>query len=228
MADPTNLDSTGPENSESLGDGSAPFAGWPADVGDGQPQRKKRKKRRAAVAGSTLTLNSLMDIVTILLVYLLKSYATSPIEVKDPSVELPTSNSKENVEEATVVMITGPQRVVANPNNPSQTMVVPVTPTIVLDGASVLSLDPNTYRIPEDLKDPSTGGYVINALRQGLRQAKEMQALTAASADTVGESGRVVIIADKNTPYRVLTDVLVTCGSAGFGEFKFAIVKEDG
>jgi biopolymer transport protein ExbD len=172
-----------------------------------------------------LTLNSLMDIVTILLVYLLKSYATSPIDVKDASVALPTSNSKENVEEATVVMITDPQRTVSNPNDPSQTILVPNVPAIVVDGAPLLDLDPATYRVPGDLK---TGDYLITSLQERLRQAKEMQMLTAESADTLGASGKVVIIADKQTPYRVLTEVLITCGAAGFGEFKFAIVKEEG
>ncbi len=223
MAEPTT-----PESSDPISDGSEPFEGWPANVNDGSQRRQKRKKRRVPAAAGMLTLNSLMDIVTILLVYLLKSYATSPIDVKDAAVALPTSNSKENVEEATVVMITGPQRTVSSPNDPSQTIVVPNVPSIVVDGSPVLNLDPDTYRIPEDMKDPATRGYVILSLREKLREAKEMQALTAESAETIGASGKVVIIADKQTPYRVLTDVLVTCGDAGFGEFKFAIVKDEG
>lgn len=219
MAEPTN-------SSESIADGSAPYAGW-TDVGDSTPQRrKKRKKRRDLGAPTPLTLNSLMDIVTILLVYLLKSYATSPIEVKDPAIALPTSTSLENVEEATVVMITGPEKAVPNPNNPAQTIIVPNTPTIVVDGSPVVPLDEATYRVPAEAKDTASGGYVINALRARLKEAAEMQAATAEVSDTLGFSGKVVIIADKRTPYRVLTDVLVTCGQAGFGEFRFAIVKE--
>lgn len=218
MAEPTH-------NSESIADGSAPYAGW-TDVGTQPARRKKRKKRRDFGGTAPLTLNSLMDIVTILLVYLLKSYATSPIEVKDPAIALPTSTSLENVEEATVVMITGPEKAVPNPNNPAQTIIVPNTPTIVVDGASVLALDEATYRVPDAAKDTASGGYVINALRAKLKEAAEMQAATAEVSDTLGFSGKVVIIADKRTPYRVLTDVLVTCGQAGFGEFRFAIVKE--
>lgn len=218
MAEPTH-------NSESIADGSAPYAGW-TDVGTSTPQRRKRKKRRRLEGPAPLTLNSLMDIVTILLVYLLKSYATSPIEVKDPAIALPTSTSLENVEEATVVMITGPEKAVPNPNNPAQTIIVPNTPHIVVDGESIISLDEATYRVPDAAKDAASGGYVINALRTKLKEAAEMQAATAEVSDTLGFSGKVVIIADKRTPYRVLTDVLVTCGQAGFGEFRFAIVKE--
>ena len=219
MAEPTH-------NSESIADGSAPYPGWGTEAPSTASRRKKRKKRRELGQPAPLTLNSLMDIVTILLVYLLKSYATSTIVVKDPAIALPTSTSLENVEEATVVMITGPEKVVPNPNNPAQTLIVPNTPHIVVDGVPVLALDEATYRVPEDAKDSSTGGFVINALRAKLQEAAEMQAATAEVSDTLGFSGKVVILADKRTPYRVLTDVLVTCGQAGFGEFRFAIVKE--
>ncbi len=220
MAEPT-----APQSNEPVADGSAPYAGWGDDVSAGPQKRKKRRQRRAPEAPAPLTLNSLMDIVTILLVYLLKSYATSPIEVKDPSIALPISSSLENVEEATVVMITGPQKTVPNPNDPTQAIVVPNTPTIVVDATPIVALDEATYRVPAEAKDAASGGYVITALRAKLKEAAEMQALTAEVSDTLGFSGKVVIIADKQTPYRVLTDVLVTCGQAGFGEFRFAIVK---
>jgi biopolymer transport protein ExbD len=221
------------EKEPSIADGSQPYEGWSeANTGEysaiDQMRKKKRKKRRAEPEGVPLTLNSLMDIVTILLVYLLKSYATSPIDVRDPSVRLPVSTSTENVEEATVVLITGPQKTVPNPTNPKQSIVVPNNPTIVVDGTPVLNLDAASYRVKAEDKDTATGGYVINALRAKLKEAKEMQSLAAEVSDTVGFSGKVVILADKATPYRVLTDVLVTCGEAGFGEFKFAIVKESG
>ena len=38
-----------------------------------------------------LSITSLTDAVTLLLVYLLKTFATNPIEVKDSSIELPRS-----------------------------------------------------------------------------------------------------------------------------------------
>lgn len=222
MAEPNPPQSN--ESNAPIADGSSPYGGWADNVSDGKTRRKKRKKKRKFVQPPPLTLNSLMDIVTILLVYLLKSYATSPIEVKDPAISLPISASLENVEEATVVMITGPQKAIPNPNNPAQTIVVPNTPTIVVDGQTIIALN-EAYRVPDEAKDAASGGYVINGLRAKLKEAAEMQAMTAEVSDTLGFSGKVVIIADKRTPYRVLTEVLVTCGQAGFGEFRFAIVK---
>lgn len=188
------------------------------------PKKKRRRKRRAAEAQKPLSINSLMDIVTIILVYLLKSYATSPIEVKDPAIALPVSSSTETVEEATVVMITGPETREIDPNNPGQTVTVPNTPTIVVDGKPVLQLDPASYRIPADAKERE---FVIKALRAELSERKKTQEETAVASER-DFTGKVVILADRRTPFRVLTEILVTCGEAGYGEFKFAIVKKEG
>jgi len=188
-------------------------------------RRKRRKKRRSSDQPAVLSINSLMDIVTIILVYLIKSYATSPIDVNDPSIAIPTSISQGKIEEATVVMITGRARKVIDPNNPKSSTFVKNDPWIVVDNTKVVKIDPNSIRVPDSEKDPATGNYVINKLRDELKRAKEIQAASASVGGNDFE-GKVVILADKDTPYRVITDVLVTCGAAGFAQFKFAIIKE--
>jgi biopolymer transport protein ExbD len=64
-------------------------------------------------------------------------------------------------------------------------------------------------------------------MRADLVKAKETQE-AAAEINDREFTGKVVILADRRTPYRVLMDILVTCGQSGFGEFKFVIVKESG
>lgn len=222
----SNTSNSAPESG--ISDGSAPYAGWPK-TGEAEPTpRKRRRRKREEEATAPLSINSLMDIVTILLVYLLKSYATSPIDVKDPAIELPISTSTERVEDATVVMITGPEKKAPNPADPANAIIVSNVPTIAVDGSAVAQIDPETYRVPSELKDPDSGGYVISALRDKLKDARDMQEATAEISEKGGFTGKVVILADRRTPYRVLTEVLVTCGEAGFGEFRFAIVKDEG
>ena len=188
------------------------------------PRKKRRRKRRAEEAQRPLSINSLMDIVTIILVYLLKSYATSPIDVKDPAISLPVSTSQETVEEATVDMITGSETREIDPNNPGRTIIVPNVPTIVVDGKPVVQLDAASYRVKAEDKERE---FVIKSLRAELAERKKTQEDTSTVNDR-GFTGKVVILADRGTPFRVLTEVLVTCGEAGFGEFKFAIVKNEG
>ena len=220
---------------EPIADGSEPYAGWPEEVRapeNAEGGKKKRKKRRPDEGSGPLSINSLMDIVTIILVYLLKSYATSPIEVKDPAIQLPTSLSQETVEDAAVVMVTGP--VTRALDGSGRTVAKPNTPTLVVNEHTLFGLEARasadgkstTYRIPDNQK-ADAGGFVVNALKAELVKARETQEIAAEINDREF-TGKVVILADKATPYRVLMDILVTCGQAGFGEFKFAIVKGAG
>ena len=219
-------------------DGNAPFKGWPKEL-HAPPGRKKRARpKRAAIHAPLISITSLTDMVTVLLVFLLKTFATNPVEVKDSSIEVPRSTcvpaEKQDpdfppadgcgtIEEATIVMITGPQqkRVV----NGVQTQSL-VTPRIVVDGKAVAELDDKTYRVPDSIKDPATGNYVIVPLREALKRAKEIKEVTAQVTGSKFD-GKVIILADRQTPYRVLTDVLVTCGESGFADFRFAVIRPE-
>lgn len=181
-----------------------------------------RKRRREEDKPYAVSLTSLMDIVTNILVYTIKIFAVSPITVQDPSVELPRSTSQEDAEESVVVMVTGMRRLDATRHN--KITELRGIPTIVVDGKVVEKLNGETYRVPEAAKK---NGYVITRLKEELTAIKQNQANSAALIKNSGFTGRVVIVADKYTPYRVLVDVLVTCADAGFGNFEFAVIKEE-
>jgi len=120
-------------------------------------------------------------------------------------------------------MITGPQQ--KRTVNGVITLSL-VTPRIIVDGKPVAELDGKTYRVPDNIKDPATGNFVIVPLREALKRAKEIKEVTA---QVTGKKfdGKVIILADKQTPYRVLTDVLVTCGDSGFADFRFAVIRPE-
>ena len=222
-----------------VADGSGAYQGWPADLKAQQPKKRKSSRgRRKLPHTPAISITSLTDMVTMLLVYLLKTFATNPVEVKDPSIDLPRSvcvpDAKQkpdeppvdgcgNIEEATIVMITGPIQKRTVNNIITQSI---VTPRIVVDGRPVAELDGKTYRIPDAIKDPTTGNFVVVPLREALKKAKEIKEVTA---QVTGKKfdGKVIILADKATPYRVLTDVLVTCGDSGFADFRFAVIRPE-
>lgn len=185
-------------------------------------RRRARRDRNMRTFDSDvmLSLGPLMDVVTIILVYFINNFVISPISVQDPAVDLPMSSSQEKVEEAVVVMITGPIRQEAGRKGVKE---IKNIPSIIVDDKAILQLDPDSYRVPDNYKKR---GYVIWPLKDALEQVKQKQIQTAKLTDEAGFDGKVAIIADKATPYRVLTDVLVTCGEAGFGKFKFTIAKE--
>ncbi len=227
-----------------ISDGSEPaYAGWSQTVAaDGQAKKRKSSRgRRKHIHTPPLSITSLTDAVTLLLVYLLKTFATNPIEVKDSSIELPRSvcrpepgsGARERetgssprdgcgeVQETVIVMITGPiRKATGHPEG------LPNTPRIAVNSEPVVELDAATYRVPDSAKDPASNGWVIAPLRDALRRAKELKEVSSLRDDKKFD-GKVVILADKQTPYRVLSEVLVTCGESGFADFRFAVIKPD-
>lgn len=219
-------------------DGTGPYQGWPADVRKSSEGTAHRRKRRHFPRTPPISITSLTDMVTMLLVYLLSTFATNPVEVKDPSVEVPQSSCVPDdalpadelppdgcgkIEETTIVMVTGPE---VKRSTETGTKIQQVTPRILVNGQPIAELDAATYRVPEAVKDPASGGYVIMPLREALKREKAIKEVTAQLS---GKSfdGRVIILADRRTPYRVLTDVLVTCGESGFADFRFAVIRPE-
>lgn len=184
-----------------------------------------RKRKRIGGAGASIVmpnLNSLMDVITIILVYLIKSMVSSPIEVKDPSVNLPISTSLEHIEDSIVVMITGAERRETVPGG--KVMTVPAVPTIVVDDDVLMQLGAD-FSIPADQLERE---LIIRPLKQRLLEVRKQQGVTAELTDSAGFSGKIVFVVDKNVPFRTLSRALVSSAQAGYDGFKFAIVKQEG
>src|SRR5580658_6599860 len=98
----------------------------------------RRRKRGGLGLGDAVapSLTSLMDVVTIILVYFVKTFAVSPLSVQDPSVQLPISTSQEAAQDSIVVMITGAERREVGPNG--EKVIVNDVPTIVVDDEVIL------------------------------------------------------------------------------------------
>jgi biopolymer transport protein ExbD len=228
----------------SISDGSSPtYAGWPKTNAPEAKKRKSARGRRKHIHTPPLSITSLTDAVTLLLVYLLKTFATNPIEVKDSSIELPRSVCRPDpgsgareretgtsprdgcgeVQETVIVMITGPDRKATVQGQP---VILENTPRIAVNSEPVVELDRASYRVPDAAKDPASNGWVIAPLRDALRRAKELKEISSLRDDKKFD-GKVIILADKQTPYRVLSEVLVTCGESGFADFRFAVIKPD-
>jgi len=182
--------------------------------------RRKRGRRVEMFAGPSLT--SLMDVITIILVYLIKNFASSPISVQDPSIQLPISTSIENVEDSVVVMITGAERKEVGPGG--HQVLVPDVPTIVVDDQVIMQLSQN-FEVPPGQVERQ---FVIMPLKQKLLEKRKMQGVTAELTESGGFDGKVVFVVDKHVPYRTLSKALVSSAEAGYANFKFAIVKSEG
>ena len=221
-----------------VSDGTGAYTGWPAELRKAGENTSHRRKRRHFARTPPISITSLTDMVTMLLVYLLSTFATNPVEVNDPSIEVPRSTCVPDeklasdelppdgcgkIEETTIVMVTGPE---VKRSTETGTKIQQVTPRILVNGTSIAEIDAATYRIPDAVKDPASGNYVIVPLREALKREKAVKEVTAQLSGRTFD-GKIIILADRRTPYRVLTDVLVTCGESGFADFRFAVIRPE-
>ncbi len=169
--------------------------------------RKRRKQKRTKRAGEgeikDLNITPMMDMMTILLVFLLKSFASSSSDVNVANLTLPHSTTHLQIEEAIPLMITQNE--------------------ILVDQKVITALDKNGSIKPEDLPE-GPNGYLIKPLYDVL----EARADHLKRIEEFGGTqfiGRIAVIADKSTSYRTLFRVLYTAGRAEFGLFKLFVQK---
>lgn len=157
-----------------------------------------RKRHRIHAGEARLQLTSMMDMFTILLVFLLKTYSTHG-QLINPSQDL-----------------TLPSSVIQHP--PEVGLDVTISSEWVLVNGKPVEKIMNVVR---------QDGYIINNLQNELRKyANEGQKLEEQYGTPF--SGKVTIQGDKKLPYHVLIKILATCGQSDFPNMRLVVYKEEG
>ena len=161
-----------------------------------------RKAKRAYVeAKGGLTMNSMMDMMTIILVFLLKSYGEEPIVIL-PNTDVPISVSEIMPEDMTVLTVN--------------------KEGIFMGRERVLELEKG--KVPGAMKKGGESGLIIERLEEKLRKEVEsLKSMAQASGRTF--EGDMVIIADQSTNYRLLVEVMQTAIGTEFKKFRFAVIQ---
>lgn len=150
-----------------------------------------------------LNITPMMDMMTIMLVFLLKQFSVQTAAALTRNLELPASSSQKQSAQSVVVTITKDSILVEGK---------PITP--VRAGA----IDPSAKR-------DGANGYFITPLVQTLthyaNQLKKVEALGGNKFD-----GTAMVMVDKTTPYRLLTEVLYSAGQAEFGNYRLMVLKK--
>lgn len=169
-------------------------------------QRRRGNRRKGSSRGgdkdTDVNINSLMDILVVLLVFLLKSYGDQPIQVTGSDLRVPKSTAKLKPEDMTSVTVSRKY--------------------IVVNDEEVAEI--NKGEIDEALKKDGKKGLVIKPLLKKLSDVIERQKRQAKRFNETFDPV-VTIIADQSTPYRLLTEVMVTASNAEVSKFKFATIQ---
>lgn len=161
------------------------------------------KNRRKKTSVIDVDITSLLDILTILLVFLLQSYNSSGVIINVPDgIELPKSASE-------------------SLNNFGVNIQVSKTNIWVDDKEVLNSETAGSGQVFDE------GGRRIVPLYNELVKIKEtIKQSEKLSPEAVKFSGIANLVVDKSLKYNYLKRVMYTAASAGFKEFKFVVLTE--
>ncbi|NMO20042.1 biopolymer transporter ExbD [Pyxidicoccus fallax] len=165
--------------------------------------RKKRKEREAAGEIKELNITAMMDMMTILLVFLLKSFASSSAAITaSEDVRPPVSTTRAT---------------------PKDTVAVTITPKNVLVGErEVLRLQNGQF--PAD----KLQGRLVLPLDAALKKEVEKLKYIAERNPSAPFSRELSVIADKKVPYDMLLTVLYTAGQNELENYRFVVLQKEG
>ncbi len=165
-----------------------------------------RKAARFSKRPFVLNITSMIDMFTILLIFLLVNFSSDET-VRAPDLDLPNSEQAQGVKRSSVPVV-----VTRN--------------AIVVDGATVARIadvhQQATAEIPE----------LVAALTQQRDRAIHIATLAARAAPSVGVNteeiawqGRVTLSGDQDIPFELLRRVIYSCGQASFADVSLAMDK---
>jgi biopolymer transport protein ExbD len=170
-------------------------------------RRARRKAREAAGEIKELNIVAMMDMMTIILVFLLKSYQASAINVNmSADLSIPESTTQLHPQENITVTLSM-REVAVNDRR-----VVPIEGGL----------------IPATAKEGARAdAFYVGAVHDALKKEVDKQKYIAQYNKAAPFTGRINVVADKKIPYRTLMDVLYTAGQAELGEYKFMVLKNE-
>ena len=152
---------------------------------------------------SGLNITPMMDMMTIILVFLLKTFSSSTSTISfDQNLQVPKSMTQLKPKEAVSVTIT--------------------KKIVLVEGDAIAPI--NNGKVDPAVKRDGENGYyitpLVDILEKHSRKEKRVAELTGQKFE-----GQLMVIADQTIPYRLLTEVLYSCGQAGYANYRLLVLK---
>ncbi len=171
----------------------------------------KRSLRRQGGEG-TLSITSMMDMMTIILVFLLKSYSTEDISVTpSEDLQIPVSSALK------------PPKLAVNVVVSRKEILVDSVPVLRLERVADSETGEETVQVPDDSKTGQLIDTLYDRLQEKAETAKDLG--SRAGSSDLDFKGQVLLQCDRRLPFSVVREVMYTAGQAQFGEFRFVVIK---
>ncbi|NJM09398.1 MAG: hypothetical protein HC883_00410 [Bdellovibrionaceae bacterium] len=146
----------------------------------------------------------MVDMFVILLVFLLKTYSTSPVNITPKEgLKIPESN-------ATVDPVDVVKLIVAQDG-------------VFVEDKKVMDLDKG--RVPANLSDRNDPSF-LRALFEALDERAKLAQSISKVNDSFEFDGKVLMQADRDLPYELLQKIMYTSMMAGYADVKLAVAQK--
>ncbi len=168
----------------------------------------KRKKRSGKFVPPKLMLTSMMDMFTIILIFLIFSFSEAPEDLKlDKDLELPTSSAKAEYQEAVKIVLSQKE---LRLNDEVMALV---------EGRGIVGLR------DDDLE----GSSLFRRLKTFRAESENAESENAESENTANNQTsppHILFLCDKSHSFKTINTVIKTAGLAGYPNFQFAVLEE--
>jgi biopolymer transport protein ExbD len=173
--------------------------------------RKAIAKNRVEPEINFLNITAMMDMMTIILVFLLKSLSSSTASLpQSQDLQLPKSimTTEPASEPEGLALIVSKSQIIVG-----ESVVCPVPP------------DAAQYGIEGKFKRGSRNDYFIVPLGSALQSWRDTDKRIRVAMHKEDTRSEAIIIADSSTPYRLLTEVMYTLGQTEFSKFHMMVLQ---
>ncbi len=184
----------------------------PGSSASGHRRGRARRQRNRAFG---LQLTSMMDVLIIIVIFLLKSYGLSIMQVpQEDKMTLPISKSTELFGEGIILMIAKDQ------------IMIDSEPVVQFKG----DWNEAKFELPEESMANELGGRILPVYDVLKRKKEEFDTLASRSENPAEAmkkwTGELLVQADKDVPYDIIRRVMFTAGVAGYKQFRLTVEKQ--
>jgi biopolymer transport protein ExbD len=170
--------------------------------------RKEINRKRLDPEINFLNITAMLDMMTIILVFLLKTMASSSASLPQSSdLVIPKSILTTEASQEGVAVLVSKSHIVVDDN---VVCTVPPDATHGIEGKFKRSGPNDLYIVP-----------LANALQSWRERDKQVRAATGKDPS----HSEAIVIADNQTPYRLLVEVLFTLGQTEFSKFHLMVLQ---
>jgi biopolymer transport protein ExbD len=175
--------------------------------------RKSIRKKAKDPEIDFLNITAMLDLMTIILVFMLKSISASSASLpQSKDLALPKSVMQgEPAQEGVVVIISKSQILVGDDPNP----------IVLLPGREQLA----QTGVDAKYKRSGPNDLFVVPLANALSHARDTDKAIRAAKGLDPSSSEAIIVADATTPYRLLIEVLFTLGQSEFGKYHLMVLS---